>query len=137
MRLHSAILCLGLLTHCGTEPKGLTPEEISVMGTWAGSFMVGTNTFSAVMRNEENKSYSTVQALNGQDISREAGTWSASGGRYITRPELCEEAPALGAPLYVIACTGPDTLSINIIGDTWNLNFINGGIVYTLPLRKI
>jgi hypothetical protein len=127
-----------VLGSCTTESEKLSASDAAVMGNWAGSMTIGADIFSALLRNNENKTYTVDVVWNGEPLSGESGTWRTLPGRYITRPQICEESLAPGAPLSLVACSGADTLAINVTGDTWNLNFPDAqGVIHTLPMRKI
>lgn len=132
--LSALLICLGLILFIGFSgcAKASEPEpEPDFLGRWVDNsnppFL-----FSVTFR--ENHTV-TFAIRNGEDtLSIQDGEWSYKHPFLITRDTSCQ----VGPPARLVPCaTKPDSVRVNIVGDTWRLDFEEDGEIITFNLRRL
>jgi hypothetical protein len=129
---------IGLLTAlvspflCWNCTNSTTPDAPEFIGAWAGYYPPDSLALLS-MEFRSDGSYSASIRESGQLIIQLSGPWKQSGQHLIMTEINC----ASGSPAVLVPCEGPDTLLINVNGDSWPVRYADSTGMTTVIMRRL
>lgn len=112
-----------------------TADDSPLVGTWSGYFPTDPPLLINLEIEAAGQKYTATVSGDSGTLKRERGTWKHEGGDFIMSSLTCES----GIPLRLVACTSPDTMSVEMDkAGNWYSTFVGAdGIVRAMVLRRI
>lgn len=130
------LVCLALAACDGGQAAaGPTGPEKAVTGDWAAEIPDAAGLVR--MSLAPSGAYQVTIEPGGTVAERERGAWLLRSSRVVFSPATCEAADQAGAPLHLIACSGPDSIPAAAAGDRWPVSFTAGGEVLQLDFHRL
>ena len=115
---------------------GPTGPETAVVGEWAAPYPTLPDIL-VLMSLRADKSYENATKAAGVTLQLERGTWLLRASRVIFSPVTCA-AIDQAEDLRLIPCTGGDSLSAAVAGDTWPVTLAaDDGRILQLTFRRL
>ncbi len=119
-------LSLWLASCQAASAAGPAAPEAAVMGQWVAHYPTLPDILVMMDLKADKKYELATLAPKGVPIQRERGTWLVRASRVVFSPDTCEANQGGSGADYLglVACTGADSIAVNIAADTWPVTFM-------------